>query len=35
MKAAIGFTDLTAGDWQLKVLQPEGTLPIEESIHVK
>jgi hypothetical protein len=33
--ATVNFTDLTAGDWKLKVLQPEGISALESFVHVK
>lgn len=35
LSAGVGFTDLTAGDWTLKVLQPDGTTPLESTVNVK
>jgi hypothetical protein len=29
------FTDMTAGEWTLYVLQPEGITPIESKVYVK
>lgn len=35
MQAAAGFQDLTAGDWTLRVIQPDGGTPLESMVHVK
>lgn len=31
---AVGFTDLSQGDWTLKVIEPEG-VPLESTVYVK
>lgn len=33
--ATVNFTDLTKGEWKLKVLQPEGTAALESMVYVK
>lgn len=31
----VGITDVTAGDWSVTVIQPEGAAPLESSFYVK